>query len=103
METAFSVDVKKDKEQTKILFAGELIINNIEKIKTSVAESVDFSNNLSVNITNPSGIDITFIQLICSLKNTCKSKNIEFAIEGNFSEEAYTLLSNAGFNDLFKL
>jgi ABC-type transporter Mla MlaB component len=103
MESSFSIDVKKEKEQTQLLFAGDLNINHMSKIKSRIAETVDFSDNLNIHVTNPSGIDITFIQLIYSLKKTCEAQGKSFKINGNFSEEMYGLVSNAGFDKLFKL
>ncbi len=103
MDTAFSVDVKHDKNQSKILISGELIINHICKIRESILDAVDFSNNLDIHITNPSSLDVTFIQLVSSLKKSLENKGKECTIEGGFSEEIHGLISNAGFNNLFKL
>ena len=103
MESSFSIDAKKDKKQTALIISGELIINYIEKIKDSILKEVDFSNNLHIHVSNPSGMDITFIQLISSLQKTCQSKQVEFTLDCTLNEEIYTLASNAGFNNLFKL
>ncbi len=103
MDVPFSVDIKNNKDLITILVSGELIINHIQKIKSVFLESLDFSKNLSIKVTNPTSIDITFIQLLCSIKKAFTDKGFEFNLEGTFSEDVYSLVSNAGFNDLFKL
>ncbi len=103
MEAAYSVDIKQDKDQEHILFAGELIINHITKIKKEISDIIDFNHNLSINITNPSSIDVTFIQLICSLKKTYESKGFTVAIESTLNEDVYSLVNNSGFNNLFSI
>ncbi len=103
MEAAYSVDIKQDKEQVHILFAGELIINHITKIQKEISEVIDFNHNLSINITNPSSIDVTFIQLICSLKKTCENKGYNVEIESTLNEDIYSLVNNSGFNNLFSI
>ncbi len=103
METAYSIDIKKDKDQTNILFAGELIINHISKIKDEISEIIEFNHNLSVKITNPSSLDITFIQLICSLKKSFESKDFTVAIEATLNEDVYSLVNNSGFKNLLNI
>ncbi len=103
MDTAFSVDVKHEKGQSKMIISGELIINHIGKIRNEILEAVDFSNNLDIHITNPSALDVTFIQLMSSLKKSIENKGKDCVIEGIFGEDIDGLISNAGFNDLFKL
>ncbi|MCW3806409.1 hypothetical protein [Plebeiibacterium marinum] len=103
MDTAFSVDVKIDKDQSKMLISGELIINHIGKIKESILDAVDFSNDLKIQVANPSAMDITFIQLMSSLVKSYQNKGKNCTVEGTLGEDVYGLVSNAGFNNLFKL
>jgi len=103
MDNAFSVDVKHDEGQSKMIISGELIINHVNKIRESILEAVNFSNNLDIHITNPSSLDITFIQLMSALKKSIENKGNSCIIEGIFGEDIDGLITNSGFNDLFKL
>jgi len=103
MDLPFSIEIKKEKDKKLLLITGDLIINYIAKIKESISEKLDDTIGLKIKVTNPSSMDITFIQLVCALKKTFENKSLDFSVEGTFNEEIYSLISNAGFNDLFKL
>ncbi len=103
MDTAYSVDINQDKDLTHIIFGGELIINHILKIKEDISKDLEIDHNLSIKVTNPSSIDITFIQLVCSLKKSYESKGYNVDIEATLNEEVYSLVNNSGFKNLFNI
>ncbi len=103
MDAAYSVDIKQDKDLAHVIFAGELIINHILKIKEEISNVLEINHNLSIKVTNPSSIDITFIQLICSLKKSYESKGYNVDIEATLNEEIYSLVNNSGFKTLFNI
>lgn len=103
MDVPYSIEIKKEKDVNLLLITGDLIINYITKIKKSITEVIDENNGLKMKITNPSSMDITFIQLVSSLKETFENKNLKFSVEGTFNEDIYSLILNAGCNNLFKL
>lgn len=103
MDIPFSIDVKQDENKVSMIISGDLIINHITKIKEDITNSIDYSKNLSIHVTNPSSIDITFIQLLFPIRKKYENNDLSFSFEGILNEELHGLVSNAGFHDLFKL
>ncbi|WP_282036085.1 STAS domain-containing protein [Saccharicrinis aurantiacus] len=101
MDAPFKIDVNKSDTETNIAVSGDLIINHIEKIKEGLDNSIDFSKNLTLDLNGITSIDITFIQLIISLKKSFQSSAKQIVFKNNFNDEIKTLLQNAGFNNLF--
>ncbi len=103
MDEPFSIAIKHDENSQKLIVSGELIINHANIIKKEMIELLDYSKNLNIKVTNPSSIDITFIQIVIAIKRTFVKNKLNFDVEGTFSEEVFNLVTNAGFKDLFKL
>lgn len=99
-EDNFSVQVKKSDGILYVDFSGQLTINYIQKIKESVSEQVDFSQDITVNVDNPDNLDITFLQLLQSLKTTAELNKKQLSISSTLPSELESLVSNAGFSDL---
>ncbi|WP_462317072.1 STAS domain-containing protein [Marinilabilia sp.] len=99
-EDNFSVQVKKSDGILYVDFSGQLTINYIQKIKEAVSEQVDFSQDISVNVDNPDNLDITFLQLLQSLKTTAELNKKQLSISSTLPSELESLVSNAGFSDL---
>ncbi|GAF01826.1 hypothetical protein [Saccharicrinis fermentans] len=103
MEKPFSLEIKHDDNKQEVILSGELIINHADIIKEELMKTIDFSKHLNVKVDNPTGIDITFIQFILSIKLAYENKGLPFNLEGTFSDDMSALVVNAGFRDLFKL
>lgn len=100
-EDNFSVQISKsDGDILKVDFSGQLTINYIQKIKEAVSEKVDFSQDISVNVDNPDNLDITFLQLLQSLKTTVEFNKKQLSVSSTLPGELKSLVSNAGFSDL---
>ncbi|MFW6327389.1 MAG: hypothetical protein ACOC2F_03675, partial [Bacteroidota bacterium] len=81
-------------------FSGQLTINYIHKIKESVNSQIDFSRSISVVVDNPDNLDITFLQLLQSLKVTAELNKRQFSVAAKLPNELESLVSNSGFSDL---
>ncbi len=103
MDAPFLINTEQSDSNIDIKISGDLIINHIEKIKSSLDEVIDGDKNINLVLDNPSSIDITFIQLIISLIKTSKSSDTDFNFSGIFSDEINGLIANAGFKDLFNI
>ncbi|PWD99417.1 STAS domain-containing protein [Marinilabilia rubra] len=99
-EDNFSVQVKKSDGILTVDFSGQLTINYIQKIKEVVSEKIDFAQDISVSIDNPDNLDITFLQLLQSLKTTAELNKKELSVSSTLPNELESLVSNAGFSDL---
>jgi len=103
MDIPFSIDVKQDENKVSMIITGDLIINHISKIKEDINNSIDYSKDLFIRTINPSSLDITFIQILFSIRAKYKNNDLSFSFEGILNEELHGLVSNAGFQDLFKI
>jgi anti-anti-sigma regulatory factor len=101
MDSPFLLDMTQDNDTVKLTFSGDLIINYIDAIKEEVEKSINYSKNLHIQLSNPTSVDITFVQIIFSLKKTFKNKGKSIQIKAELSDEISLLISNAGFKDLF--
>lgn len=99
MEKApFNIQIETSSEKTTITFSGQLIINHINKIFDEVKESLNMSTDIDIVISQPENIDVTFIQLICSIKNSYNNANKKVQLTANVKDELKTLVANSGFN-----
>ncbi len=96
----FLVQVKKSNAGFKVFFSGQLTINYIQKIKEMVSEQVDFSKDIIVHVDNPDNLDITFLQLLQSLKTSAEFNKRQFSVTATLPNELDSLVSNSGFSDL---
>ena len=103
MDNPFSIDVKNDSDAQLLIVTGELIINHIDNLKDQLIKAIDLSKNLNIKVTNPSSMDITFVQVLLALQASYKNNGLNIDIEGTLNEEVFALIANAGFNNLFKL
>jgi len=99
-EDSFSIQIKKSDGTLTMDFKGQLTINYIQKIKEVVNEKVDFSQDISVNVDNPDNLDITFLQLLQSMKTTAELNKKQLSVSSTLPSELDSLVSNAGFSDL---
>lgn len=102
MDAPFKIKVNQSDSETGIMVSGDLIINHIEKIKEAFDNAIDTSKDLTLDLNDVTSIDITFIQLVISLKKSFQSSGNQIVFKNNFNDEIMTLLKNAGFNNLFE-
>jgi hypothetical protein len=98
----FTVQVKDNGENLELLFSGQLTINYIQKIKEAVGEQVNFLKDIAVKVDNPDNLDITFLQLLQSMKATTEKNKRQFSVSADLPNELNSLVTNAGFSELVK-
>lgn len=96
----FQVQVKDTRDGIKLNFSGQLTIAHIQQIKDDVGKKVDFNKDIEVEVDNPENLDITFLQLLQSLKITTEANKRQFSVSATLPNELKSLVSNAGFADL---
>lgn len=84
-------------EKTIVRFSGQLIINHIEKISSTVKSELKSDKDLTVEIDNPESVDVTFIQLLLAIKATLKANGKSVTINAELSEDVEALIQNSGF------
>ncbi|GEM_PF-2964058 len=93
----YKVIIDELPEQSVAQFSGQLIINHIEKITAIVKQELKTDKDLKVEIVNTESIDVTFIQLLLSIKDTFKSNGHKVNINAELNEDLQILIKNAGF------
>lgn len=94
-----NVSIKLLDDKSIITFRGALNISHIVALKQELEELITFDNNIEIQIESIESLDITFIQLLVSMRNSCVSKNTSFNIACQLSDDLLSLMKNAGLND----
>lgn len=102
MASNYKVNIKKDNETTSITFSGQLTISNIEKIVSETKEEILSAEVIHIIIKDVENLDLTFVQYVCSIKQTAKKAKRTFNMESELPDELSLLVKNAGFKDIFE-
>ncbi|MBI5675800.1 MAG: STAS domain-containing protein [Nitrospirae bacterium] len=81
----------------EIVLSGSLTIKNASKLRTKFIDALMKEDNLSVCIDADAGVDLSFLQLLCSSHRTAlklgKSITLRILAKANF----LTAVENAGY------
>jgi anti-anti-sigma regulatory factor len=82
-----------------LVLDGELVIGNINEIKTLLSEAFAKSDSLVLNHNKAREFDYSYLQLLVSALKTSKLTGKNFKVEENSPEDFVTLVKDAGFNN----
>lgn len=94
--SAYKIGLNEKDGRKELHFSGSLIINNIEKLYAELQELLIIDKPISIYIDNPDNIDITFIQLVVSIKKSCLEKKIDVKIISSLKDDYRQLIEKAG-------
>lgn len=100
-QSPFSIVLSKDANANTVELSGSLAINHIEKIYDELSNHIDLAKNLQINVKAVENIDITFIQVLLSLKKEYNDLGLTLNISMDLSDDSWSLLHNAGFKNQF--
>lgn len=83
----------KDQKTTLLVYSGELSFNHIHHIYNETATLIKVNPEAEVLIEDVDLLDLSFIQLLISLKKTYQTK-----ISFNINEDLTDLIQVSGFN-----
>lgn len=94
----FRTDIDEDSsgKKIKLLFTGSLTLPNARDIKNALENQVDDFNTVELTAKEVSGIDVSFLQIIESYRNTKESEGKNIRILMDLPYDLKTLLANAG-------
>lgn len=98
----YKIEIFEKKEGAEIHFSGNLIINNIEKIVEEIRENVSMERGYTLFIDNPENIDITFIQLIISIRKQIEANGNKLAVKATLKDDVRQLIQKAGLENTIK-
>ena len=95
------INFNNDPDNPKILnigFSGELTISNTRDFRDLIIQKIKNKKGLSITTSNVDGLDLSFYQLLLSLKKTLKEQNKPFNLKLSLPAEEEELLRQAGFD-----
>ena len=100
MAENFNIDYKRNNNELNMTFTGQLTINSIKKITESVKSQIADQAVINITVKDVDNIDLTFIQLLHSIKNSGKKKGFGVNLSMTLPEDLKSLIINAGFGNL---
>jgi anti-anti-sigma regulatory factor len=97
---AFNVTSRRDnrKDVHHITLAGDLGINQIEKVKNAIESVLSDSKEIVIELKNIDAIDLSTGQLLYSLKKTGNGNGKKVRIEADLTGNGFSYLKNCDFN-----
>ncbi len=102
MAENFNIDYKKNNHELDITFTGQLTINTIKKVTESVKSQITDQSVVNITVKDVDNIDLTFIQLLHSIKHSGKKKGFAVNLSMTLPDDLESLIVNAGFGNLLK-
>lgn len=94
--SSYSVEVTEKDGAKQVRLSGSIIINHIEKIYDELKSQITPEDDVCVTVENPENVDITFVQLVLSMKSAWKASGKKLTISTTLPEDLTALLSKAG-------
>jgi anti-anti-sigma factor len=91
------IDFKEQEGQIELIFRGEATIQNVAEIKELLLSLQSKGTNLVLNLDELSGVDVPFLQLLCSLHRTAACAGQQLKLTGSVDEEVLTVIDAAGY------
>lgn len=98
MTENFNIEYKSNKGELDIILSGQLTIVSIKKITESVkAQLNNKPKKVSITVNDVENIDLTFVQLLQSIKNSGVKNGFEVEVSLKLPDDLSSLIKNAGF------
>ena len=91
-----AISINADGGQVVATLSGSLTVPNIGGIKSELDKVIGKAKSLKMEATEVDDVDLSFVQLVLSLKAYCKTKGIVFETKFEFPAESQRLLDKAG-------
>jgi anti-anti-sigma regulatory factor len=93
---------EKGESKARMTIKKELTIYTVLEIKEYFLEAIEKYNELDIRIKKVENIDLSFIQLIESLKKTGEEYGKALSISAELADETRTLVENSGFDPILR-
>lgn len=98
MTENFNIEYKSNKGELDIILSGQLTIVSIKKITESVKTQLNNkAKKVSITVNDVENIDLTFVQLLQSIKNSGVKNGFEVEVSLKLPDDLSSLIKNAGF------
>lgn len=89
----------KDDKSVAILLSGDLSLNNVDKVKTSLAQVIDNYQTFTVKVQNIDNVDLGLVQIIQSFVWSANQLGKNVKIRFDFNDDQTTLFKHAGLSE----
>jgi len=86
---------KKGENMASIILENELTIFSIESMKDKIIEAVMKYDHVEFALKNINNVDLTFIQLLYSVKKTAEALNKKVSFDVELPDDIKSLLNNS--------
>jgi len=92
--------VENDNENSRIVFSGNLILENGAKLSEDIKEYCNTPKDIIVELSDVDEIDLSMLQLLISLIKNRNKKKLGTSVVFNLSEPDMILLKKVGIRAL---
>lgn len=84
--------------EAKILcFEGECTVERANEFKDALADELKREERLVLNLEKVTGVDLSFLQILCSVHRTSLRLNKHFSLQGERPEAFVRVVESAGY------
>ena len=92
----------KSENKARMIVEKELTIYTVLEIKENFIEAIGQYDALDIQIRNVENLDLSFIQLIESLRKTAEEYGKKITISAELVNETRSLVENSGFDPILR-
>jgi len=94
------IDFKAEESgnNTTLTISGELTVQNASALQGIFIRSLESSSNLSIDLKDVTALDLSFLQLICSLHRTSSDLKRKLTLSGTCPEVFRDAVKSAGLS-----
>jgi ABC-type transporter Mla MlaB component len=81
----------------ELVLKGDLILDRAAALKAEMQASLESAEQLQINLTETSAVDLSFLQLLCSAHRSAVQSNKSLRLTGQIPEDFYRKLQESGF------
>ena len=99
----YQIIVSNDKKNNAVSLElkGYLNTTSILEIKKDISKAIKDAKIINIKVLDVDDADLSFIQLMYSLRQKADESKIEFGIELDINQEVLELFRRSGFSDTF--
>ncbi|MCK5169816.1 MAG: hypothetical protein KAQ75_08050 [Bacteroidales bacterium] len=86
---------KKGESSVSIILENELTIFSVESMKDKIIDAVMKYDHIGFELKNVGNMDLTFVQLIYSVKKTAETLNKKVSFDVELSDDIKSLFNNS--------
>lgn len=90
--------VKKLKDRVRLTLAGEQTVNQASDLREALIQALDQGDNIEVDCEQVTGVDLTFLQLLCAAHRSAQSAKKIITIVDQENSALSNSVIRAGFN-----